>query len=73
MRYSVTYRDVEASHQTGPSPDISAGDEFTIEVDADNAVDAAKVIQNQPGRGETGINILSVTPIGEEHREAPAS
>lgn len=70
MRYSVTYRDVKASHQTGPSPDISAGDEFTIEVDADNAADAARVIQNQPGRGETGINILSVTPIEEGDRES---
>ncbi|MCC7023336.1 MAG: hypothetical protein IT338_10930 [Thermomicrobiales bacterium] len=70
MRFSVTYRDVKASHEVGPSPDISAGDEFTIEVDADNAVDAAKVIQNQPGRGMTGINILSVTPIAESDQES---
>lgn len=63
MRFSVTYRDVAASRQTGPSADVSAGDEFTEEIEAKDAVDAAKVIQEQPGRRPGGIDILSVRPL----------
>lgn len=68
MRFSVTYRSVEASRQTGPSADVSAGNEYTEEIDAKDAVDAAKVIQEQPGRKPGGIDILSVRPIDETDR-----
>jgi hypothetical protein len=65
MRFSVTYRDVKASRQTGPSADVAAADEFTEEIDAKDAVDAAKVIQEQPGRRPGGIDILSVRPLDD--------
>ena len=72
MRFQVTYRSVEASRQTGPSADVSAGDEFTEEIDADDAVTAAKMILEQPGRSSGGINILSVQPI-DDRSEASTS
>ncbi len=65
MRFQVTYRSIGASRQTGPSADVSAGDEFTEEIDADDAVAAARMIQEQPGRSSGGIDILSVQPIDD--------
>jgi hypothetical protein len=69
MKFTVTYRTLNASMQTGPSADVRSGDEITEEIEADNAVDAADVIQRRPGRAPGGIDILSVEPIGEPSRE----
>ncbi len=65
MRFLVTYRSVNASRQTGPSADVSAGDEETVEIDATDAVSAANEIQQRSGRAPGGIDILSVEPIGQ--------
>ncbi len=65
MRFRVTYRTVSGSQQTSPGADVSANDEETIEIDAPDAVAAARAIQQQPGRAPGGIDILSVQPIDE--------
>ena len=65
MRFSVTYRTVEASRQTGPSADVSSGNETTEEIDASDAVEAAALVQERPGRTPGGIDILSVQPMSE--------
>lgn len=68
MKFSVTYRTPGAARQTGPSADVSAGNEYTEEIDAKDAVDAAKIIQEQPGRSPGGIDILSVQPVDGDVR-----
>jgi len=69
VRFSVTYRDASAARQTGPSADVSAGNEYTEEIAARDAAEAARMIQVQPGREPGGIDILSVQPIddGDQH------
>jgi hypothetical protein len=68
MKFTVTYRTPAASRQTGPSEDVSAGDEITEEIDARDAVDAANVIQTRPDRTPGGIDILSVEPASQPSR-----
>jgi len=70
MKFTVTYRTLNASRQTGPSADVRAGDEITEEINADSAVDAANIIQTRPGRAPGGIDILSVEPAGAPSRVA---
>jgi hypothetical protein len=69
MKFTVTYRTLNASMQTGPSADVRSGDEITEEIEANSAVDAADVIQTRPGRTPGGIDILSVEPVSEPSRE----
>jgi len=71
MLFSVTYRSTDASRQTGPSADVSAGDEYTEEIEAADAVTAARMIQEQPGRVSGGIDIISVQPIDESSQASP--
>jgi len=65
MRFRVTYRTLSGSQQTGPSADVSANDEETIELEAADAGAAAQAIQRQPGRAPGGIDVLSIQPIEE--------
>jgi len=73
LRFSVTDRTAGASRQTGPSADVRAGNEDTEEIDAKDAVDAAKVSQEQPGRKPGGIDIRSVRPIGDAAQQSVQS